>query len=547
MKAIVGKTPDGANISLNLSRLIETRLLLQANSGGGKSWAIRRILEQTHGSVQQIVIDVEDEFHTLREHYDYILAGSQGGDCPADTKSAALLARRLLELGVSAIIGIFELKAHDRIRFVRLFLDALVNAPRELWHPVLVVIDEAHMFCPQQGEAESAGAVIDLMTRGRKRGFCGILATQRISKLHKDAAAEANNKLIGRSALDVDMKRAADELGFSSRDDQAVLRTLKPGEFFCFGPALSDIVTKAKVGDIRTSHPRAGQQTAPPAPPRAQVRAVLSKLADLPHAAEQEAQTVVALQSRVRELERELRAKLSAPPASPPKRIEIPILKESQIGRLEKIAGRFHEVGNTTLETSRALVSMISKASQMMKGNGAVVATVHREDRPVHIPMRVERPPSDGQLPKAEKLILTALAQYPEGRTKVQVAILTGYSVNSGGFNNSLARLRASGMIAGLSGQIKITEQGIASLGSYDPLPTGTGLLDHWRSRLPKCERSILLELAAIYPNPISKQELGERTGYSENSGGFNNALSRLRTLELINRGPEIRASEEFF
>lgn len=45
--------------------------------------------------------------------------------------------------------------------------------------------------------AESAGAVIDLATRGRKRGQCAVIATQRLSKLHKDAAAEMKNKLIG--------------------------------------------------------------------------------------------------------------------------------------------------------------------------------------------------------------------------------------------------------------------------------------------------------------------------------------------------------------
>jgi uncharacterized protein len=269
-KPILGTTAGNKPLAIDLDRLVETRLLLQANSGAGKSWALRRILEQTHGRVQHLVVDVEDEFHTLREKFDYVLAGRHGGDCPADTRSAPLLARRLLELGVSAIIGIYELKAHDRIRFVRLFLDALVNAPRELWHPVLVVVDEAHIFCPQAGQAESAGAVIDLMTRGRKRGFCGILATQRISKLHKDAAAEANNKLIGRSALDVDMKRAADELGFSGRDDQARLRTLGPGEFFAFGPALSPSVIPVKVGTVETTHPRAGQRSAPPAPPETQ-------------------------------------------------------------------------------------------------------------------------------------------------------------------------------------------------------------------------------------------------------------------------------------
>ena len=33
------------------------------------------------------------------------------------------------------------LKAGDRILFVRRFLEALVEAPRELWHPAIIVVD----------------------------------------------------------------------------------------------------------------------------------------------------------------------------------------------------------------------------------------------------------------------------------------------------------------------------------------------------------------------------------------------------------------------
>src|SRR5262245_51853129 len=143
----------GEDFSVNLESLIDTRLLVQANSGGGKSHMIRRLLEQTHGSVQQLVIDLEGEFASLRESFDYVLAAN-GGDTPADPRSAKLLAERLLELKVSAILDIYELKHHDRVRFVRLFLEALVNAPKALWHPALVIVDEAHVFCPQQGEAE---------------------------------------------------------------------------------------------------------------------------------------------------------------------------------------------------------------------------------------------------------------------------------------------------------------------------------------------------------------------------------------------------------
>src|SRR3989454_10288624 len=94
------------SVGIDLPSLLDTRLLVQANSGGGKSWLLRRILEQSHGKVQQIVIDLEGEFSTLREKYDYVLAGKEG-DTPADPKSASLLARKLLELNVSAIIDLY--------------------------------------------------------------------------------------------------------------------------------------------------------------------------------------------------------------------------------------------------------------------------------------------------------------------------------------------------------------------------------------------------------------------------------------------------------
>jgi len=59
----------GDGVALDLTTLIETRLLVQANSGGGKSFALRRLLEQSHGKVQHLVIDMEVTFRTLRERY----------------------------------------------------------------------------------------------------------------------------------------------------------------------------------------------------------------------------------------------------------------------------------------------------------------------------------------------------------------------------------------------------------------------------------------------------------------------------------------------
>jgi hypothetical protein len=146
--------------SIHLPKLIESRLLVQANSGGGKSWALRRLLEQTHGKVRQIVIDSEGEFSTLREHYDFILAG-KGGDTPAEPRSAALRARKLLELKVSAIIDLYELHPQERKRFVKLFLDALINAPNELWHPCIIVVDEAHTYPTDYPKLWHAGKTLN--------------------------------------------------------------------------------------------------------------------------------------------------------------------------------------------------------------------------------------------------------------------------------------------------------------------------------------------------------------------------------------------------
>ncbi len=162
---------------LDTKRLLASRLLVQANSGGGKSWAIRKILEESHGEAQQIVLDIEDDFSTLREKYDYVLVGKGGDNISADPRSAALLAIKLLELGVDAIINLYELPKHDRILFVKNFLNAMVDAPKSLWHPVLIVLDEAHIFAPESSRSEATNAVIDMESRGRKRGFCLIPAT----------------------------------------------------------------------------------------------------------------------------------------------------------------------------------------------------------------------------------------------------------------------------------------------------------------------------------------------------------------------------------
>jgi uncharacterized protein len=54
----------------------------------------------------------------------------------------------------------------------------------------------------------------------------------------------------------------------------------------------------------------------------------------------------------------------------------------------------------------------------------------------------------------------------------------------------------------------------------------------------------VLGALLDAWPASLTKAEVAERTGYAADGGGFNNALSRLRTLQLIDGREELRADE---
>src|SRR5260370_7043009 len=144
----IGQIVGGGEPERDLCTLVDTRLLIQANSGGGKSWLLRLIAERA--GIQTIVLDNEGEFASLREAVDMLLVGASG-ELPANPRHAALLARRLLEYKVSAGIDLYELKLAERRRFVKVFLESVIHLPRELWRPTTVVLEEAHIYLPEPG------------------------------------------------------------------------------------------------------------------------------------------------------------------------------------------------------------------------------------------------------------------------------------------------------------------------------------------------------------------------------------------------------------
>lgn len=547
-KIKIGDKLEGGDVTLNVESLIYSRALIQANSGGGKSGLMRVIAEQVAAKIPTIIIDKEGEYHTLREKLDIVLVGERG-EIAANVRSAGLLARKLVELGASAVCDLYELKLPQQREWVKNFVESLMSLPKNLWHPTLVLIDECDVFAPEKGfgDSEATDAVIDLMARGRKHGLCGIPATQRLSKLHKNVAAEVNNVFIGRTWLDTDQSRAGKMLGLSS-SGALILRDFKTREFQAFGPALEENgVIHFRVADCQTTIPKPGDHAAL-VPPKAShvVTEIAEKLKDLPQQAEAEIKTLADAQAKVRELQRQL--KTAAPD---PKLIE-----RSIANALSQAETQFASLQRENVKAINDLRGRLDKIAQLASLNGNAPAIAEYKpiaprvavDRPAPMPQKQASADSGSIGQSGLRRILVALAQRPQGMSTRQIGVRAGLSSKSGSFNTYMSRARSGGWVVGDRGHVQITDEGLTALGDYDPLPTGDALLQHWLSDLGDSGASrILSTLAEAYPRSLTKHEVAERASLSGTSGSFNTYLSRLRSLELIEGKGELRASEELF
>ncbi|MBD8676951.1 ATP-binding protein [Sphingomonas sp. CFBP 13720] len=263
----MGTDPSGKSVPLDLEELLATRLLVQGNSGSGKSHLLRRLLERSAGHVQQVVIDPEGDFVTLAGAYGHVVIEA----ADHSEREVAKFATRAREHRASVVLSLEGLEAEGQMKCAAAFLNALFDAPREHWYPALVVVDEAQLFAPAGGgevvedvRRASLSAMTNLMCRGRKRGLAGVIATQRLAKLAKNVAAEASNFLMGRTFLDIDMARAADLLGMERRQAEAI-RDLQRGHFLALGPAVSRRPLSIRIGAVQTSA-RSGSPKLTPLP-----------------------------------------------------------------------------------------------------------------------------------------------------------------------------------------------------------------------------------------------------------------------------------------
>jgi hypothetical protein len=374
-KITIGKI-DGEStaVQIDLRVLKQTRLLITADSGGGKTYLMKKIVEQSFGKIPIHIIDPEGEFAPLRELLDFFLI-AKGGDTPPVVGLARAQAQKFLEIRASVICDIYELRPAERHEWVKEYLEGLIEAPKAMRHPCLVIVDEAHLFAPEKGKSVAKDAMADLSSRGRKRGLILIVATQRLAKLNKDVTSEMLNRLIGPTFEDVNRERAAEVLGVLRKDQGAFfeqIKMLEPGHFFALGRAISKTLIRVKIGSIRSKHgEEAEKYNKTPPPPRSKIASLLKTLTELPAEEERRAETAKELRTVIRGLRDELSSVKHS--AQFDKKASSPIENRKAIEKAVKAR-------ETALRSEYAkATALLMESVRVMTAEGARIATELRK------------------------------------------------------------------------------------------------------------------------------------------------------------------------
>ena len=512
-----------------------------------------------------------------------VIIGGEHGDVPLESTAGKVIADLVVDHPGFYVVDLSSTESNaEQDRFATDFAERLYRRKNKARTPLHLFVDEADAFAPQRplpGQQRMLGAFESLVRRGGIRGIGTTLITQRPAILNKNVLTQSECLIVLQMNAPQDQDAIDDWVQRNGTREQRdimmqSLASLQQGEAWFWSPSWLRVFKKVTIRQRRTFNssatPKAGEKVIVPqqlaAVDLVRLGKLISETIERAHDNEPAAlkRKVAELKQKVQKLEQQVTRPALRPVAeAPTKLVEIPVLTFENSALLEQIVTWMKEV-NATMGMAKEFVGQLPSLRQDILNKlivarhvaKAIPAPVMPKPRiappkpavgPGHGTVVVDLNIDDITLSKCERSILRALVQYPQGRSGIQLAVLTGYSLHSGSFKNSLGRLRTYQLIS-RTHPIEITENGKTALGDdWEPLPTGQELIRYWLDQLSKCEKAILNSLLAVYPEGMTPDQLGEQTGYSPSSGSFKNSLGRMRTLELVQRGQPIKASEHFF
>lgn len=124
---------------------------------------------------------------------------------------------------------------------------------KHLPYPVFVVLEEAHRYAPQNGEAKSKTILKTILAEGRKFGIGVCMVSQRPSKLDSDSLSQCMTQITMKIINPVDQSQIASSIESMSREVLDELPALARGEAVISGVAVNTPVL-VKIRERITAH-----------------------------------------------------------------------------------------------------------------------------------------------------------------------------------------------------------------------------------------------------------------------------------------------------
>lgn len=564
--------------------IVTRKSAMMGGNNGGKTYAATKLIEEILSSNGWVII-----FDPVGVHYglrlksdgktpsglDIPIFGGLHGDIQIVPESGAMIADLLFDRRLSAILDVSQFSTDaDVTKFSHDFMDRFYFRMKTTKRAVLIVLEECQEFIPQnpqKGEEKKLHVFARAAKLGRNYGIGFLLISQRPQEISKKVL-NLTQIMFAFNMTGYHERKAMDEwftyAGVEAEKISSILPTLQTGYPYVVSPSWLKYRGQIHVLPKRTFDSSAtpdfdGDDAETVSLTPIDISEIEKSMSAVIEKAK--ADDPAELRKKIRTLEKELeQAKRTPAPAAPapdfPKEIPVPIFDQKTMETMAEMrkaneeaarafqmsADQIDRVLTTATDTARGFLDDFRKRWEPIVGTGKTPVKKESPFSPYKPIQPKGKDVSISTLSPGEQKILTACAQYPDGVSKDQLSVLVGYKRSSR--DTYLARLSLAGFVVTNSGLIYATDKGIDFLGDdYEPLPTGNALRSYWINRLSGGERALLAELCNKYPHELSKDDLGDLTGYKRSSRDTYLAKLTARRLITTTRPGYVRANDSLF
>lgn len=572
------------SLALPLDIVTDTIGIL-AIKGSGKTYAFLTLVEEmVKRNLPAVVIDTMGVCWGLRSSVDgkspglpIVILGGVHGDVPLESTAGKVIADWIVSERQPAVLDISEFTKGEASRFILDFLTRLFQTNRSALH---LFIDEADEWSPQRPfreEARTLRAMEVLVRRGRARGIGVTLVTQRPATLNKNVLTQASTLIVGRMISPQDRKAVQAWIDAHGTEYQKEafwnsLASLSTKEKWVWAPArniFQRVTIRLRETFDSSATPKVGEKVSAP---KSLAEVGLEKLkgriaATIERAKQEDPRELRKQLGEARKQISELQSVMGNTTVKVEVPVEIPILKDEQIVRLEKIVKNLREISGKLEspidEMAKQGISITDAIKKYSLPQELLVKHSVQIDKKASLPVRPKSNPivdkriirGEGEetprrLRLGERRMLDVLCRwYPAKLTKAQLATLSKLRVTSGTFGDYFGTLRRANFITEDLDGVQASDLGIEVNGGAKANPQTTEeVLNMWRTCLRAGERRLLDVLIEVYPGGISRDELSVRAGLTANAGTFGDYLGTLRRNGLAEaNGGQVRAGEVLF